>query len=143
MTTIAYDGKLLAADTQVTCQNSFVAGFVNKIHKLSDGSYVAFAGNMNALPSILDYFETGKEPELKNVEFECLHISANGIAHDYYNDLQRGPAVIPWVGGSGAQIALSAMHCGKNAYEAVELACKLDIRTGGDIQLCIINHGDS
>jgi hypothetical protein len=133
MTTIAYDGNILAADTQVTCQNSWVAGFANKIHKLSDGSYIAFAGNMNALPSIVDYFETGKEPELKDVQFELLHIDSTGIAHDYYNDMQKGFAVIPWVGGSGAQIALSALHMGKNAIEAVELACKLDIRTGGDV----------
>lgn len=134
MTTIAFDGKLLAADTQITGNDCFVAGYGNKIHKLSDGSYIAFAGSMNAMPAIIDYFETGKEPENKDVQFECLHIDSTGIAHDYYNNMQKGFAVIPWVGGSGAQIALSALHCGKNAYQAVELACKLDIRTGGDIQ---------
>lgn len=139
MTTIAYDGKILAADTQITCDGRFVAGYGYKIHKLSDGSHIAFAGSMNCMPAMIDWFETGKEPDFKDASFECLHIATDGTAHDYYSNLNKGYAVIPWVGGSGAQIALAALSCGKNAIEAVELASKLDIMTGGEIQSVEIN----
>ena len=140
MTTIAYDGYILAADTQVTANDNFVFGHTNKIHKLGDGSYLAFAGDVNLLPAMIDFFETGKEVNLNGKNFEMLHISRDGIAYDYYDNLNKGFATIPWVGGSGAQIALTALTCGKNAIEAVEVATRIDIRSGGDVQSVVINE---
>jgi len=36
--------------------------------------------------------------------------------------------------GSGAHLALGALHCGKTARQAVNLACKLDVFTGGTVR---------
>lgn len=37
--------------------------------------------------------------------------------------------------GSGTKCALAAMHCGKSAAEAVEIAKLIDPHTGGDVQV--------
>ena len=37
--------------------------------------------------------------------------------------------------GSGTKCALAAMHCGKSATEAVEIAMKIDPHTGGKVQV--------
>lgn len=40
-----------------------------------------------------------------------------------------------WAIGSGAAAALGAMHMGASAFEAVEVACKVDISTGGQVEM--------
>lgn len=49
------------------------------------------------------------------------------------------PACVPWAGGTGETIAMTAMRCGKTAQEAVELACEMDIYTSGPLQTVTVN----
>lgn len=137
MTTIAYDGKILAADTRYT-SNGFVSGHASKIVKLDDASYLAVAGCIEFVPILAKWLSGGEKPEIeKDNDFEAIHIK-NGIATTYSGNLNGYPSLIPYASGSGEPFALAAMKCGKNAYEAVQIACQIDIYSGGDIELVVI-----
>lgn len=39
----------------------------------------------------------------------------------------------PWAWGSGMDFAIAALACGKDAVGAVEIACRFDIHSGGEV----------
>jgi hypothetical protein len=131
MTTIAYDGKTLAVDSQATA-GSTVFGEANKLFPLDDGRYAAFAGCLSVFPEVVAWLNgEGEMPELNDEEpFGGIIVSPDGSALEITKNMRIFPASIPWSGGSGEVIAFAAMHSGKTAEEAVELACTLDIYTG-------------
>jgi hypothetical protein len=126
MTTIAFDGKTLATDSLVS-SSGIVFGLVNKIHKLKDGRHVAFCGDFAPTPELIAWLNGGDKPELGDNE------SVGGIvvgplgAFEISASLRLFPACIPWAGGSGEVIAMTAMRCGKTAAQAVEIACTTDL----------------
>jgi len=130
MTTIAYDGKTLAADTLVT-SGSLAFGHTRKLHKLTDGRHVALCGNMALEPEILAWLNgKGEKPVLDaDEEIGGLLVDKKGNAFEVSGSLRLHPACVPWAGGSGEHIALAAMALGKTAVEAVALACKMDVKT--------------
>jgi len=136
MTTIAFDGFTLAADTLIT-NGDCVFGELEKIHVLDDGRLFAAAGAMDVVFAVKDWLNGGEKPEIKdNDTFIGIVISAedNGyVANEISAKLRLFPACIPWAGGTGEPYALTAMKCGKEAREAVEIACKMDIRSGGKV----------
>jgi ATP-dependent protease HslVU (ClpYQ) peptidase subunit len=141
MTTIAYDGKTLAVDSQATAGNT-VFGETNKLFPLSDGRYAALAGCLSVFPEVVAWLNgEGEMPDLSEEEsFGGIIVSPDGSAVEITKNMRLFPASIPWSGGSGEAIAFTAMHLGKTAEEAVELACTLDIYTGGSItsvEICI------
>lgn len=44
--------------------------------------------------------------------------------------------------GGGANFALAAMHCGKDAAAAVQIACELSDGTGGGVDVLALQLGD-
>lgn len=139
MTTIAYDGRVLAADSLVTC-GTMRFGHTEKIIKLNDGRYFAMAGSIELSALIASWLngETEK-PELK-ADDKCngIVVSPNGKAFELSNSLRIFPACIPWAGGSGDQVAMTAMRCGKDAEAAVRLACEMDIYSGMPVSAVIL-----
>lgn len=134
MTTIAYDGITLAADSLVT-SGSTAFGKTNKIYRLRDKGYVALAGNIAYHPEIVDWLNGAPMPEVKEgVVFSGLHISPEGVAEEFGESLKKCPACVPWAGGSGEAFALAGLALGLNAVEAVKLACKLDIYSRGPVR---------
>jgi hypothetical protein len=140
MTTIAYDGKTLATDSQLSCQN-LKFGTVPKIFDLKDGSVGAFCGDYEMVEAIINWLNGDAEKPEPNEKY-----SASGIMIPKDGS---GPIEItcryntfktctPWAGGSGDVIALTAMKCGKSAIEAVEIACELDMNSGGPVQSRVI-----
>jgi hypothetical protein len=134
LTTIAFDGKTLAADSLVLSGN-LKFGYQDKIYKLKDGRYLATAGDICVIPSVIAWLNGGEKPILPvESNFIAILLGKKGQFFEIDKDLLIYPACIPWVGGSGDTIALTAMHCGKTAFEAVEIACKLDHCSGGEIK---------
>jgi len=134
MTTIAYDGTTLAVDSLVTF-GSLAFGTGKKLFKLKDGGFVAFSGNMSLVPEVLSWLQGGDKPVPgEDEDVNGLMIDKKGVAWEFGTDLRLFPACIPWAGGSGYCVALTAMRCGKTAVQAVEVACEMDIRTRGPIQ---------
>jgi ATP-dependent protease HslVU (ClpYQ) peptidase subunit len=135
VTTVAWDGITLAADSQTTLNGKAILLDSRKLCRLSDGRLVGFAGNTGAQIN----FEKWLEGEIKDYpkgEYSAVVINLDGSARCYENENDGGywEVSAPFARGSGETVALTAMICGKNAVEAVLLATQIDIYTGGPVQ---------
>ena len=138
MTTIAYRDGVLAADSQVTC-GSWRDGTMTKICKRGD-VFAAGCGNAGAVRSFLDWFRSGmigappQMPTDGDDETSCY--------------IFRGRRLLAWEGnrwmtsqadyyafGTGGRFARGAMEMGATPETAVGVACKIDIYSGGAIEV--------
>jgi ATP-dependent protease HslVU (ClpYQ) peptidase subunit len=81
------------------------------------------------------------EPQEKSdgSRFQFL-MAVNGELFDIGDDLSVMRSIDGFYGvGSGAPIALGALHAGAKPQKAVEIACKLSIYSAGPIQMIIQN----
>lgn len=137
MTTVAWDGKTLAADRRVTA-NGVVNTEWTKVHKRKDGTLIGVGGEMCTGSEFIRWFmsgEKGKKPPLRAMVTNDLAAAAiivrpNGVveAHD-----QDGWHVVEsprYAIGSGGNFAMVAMKCGAFADRAVEIASEFDVYTG-------------
>lgn len=136
MSTVAWDGKTLAADRQST--QGDLAGVCNKIYQLATGELVAWVGMRCAGEVMMRWYTEGADlkayPSFQsNNDLNChfIVISVDGTAHEYS---QHPVAMLrsqkPWAWGSGRDFALGAMAMGANATQAVKVASQFDINTG-------------
>ena len=136
MTTIAYDGKTLAADRQM-------GGWMNvgKIFKLKDGSYAAGAGNnFDAIRRIVAWLIAGSKqdarPEIREQDApDLLIVDKHGVCNWMTWPYHEGPVITEpfFAVGSGSEYALGAMASGMSARRAIEIACRFDAHSGKGI----------
>ncbi|SDX13057.1 20S proteasome, alpha and beta subunits [Variovorax sp. YR634] len=139
MTVVAWDGKTLAADKRTNFGG--LHGTTTKVHRLSDGRLVGCAGNTAQISEMVHWLETGADPEkipaIQRDAKECvsaLVILPGGAVLQYENTPH--PIRIEnstWAIGSGRDFAMAAMHLGKDARQAVMLACELDSTCGNGV----------
>lgn len=129
MTTVAWDGETLAADTH---SETTVRLKMHKLYRLANEDLFAAAGSVQEMLAVLGWLNGGEMPTaLEN--FEGLIITKMG-AERLGERLMRVPSLEPFCAlGSGAHFAIAAMACGKNAVEAVRIAARFDPGTGGAI----------
>lgn len=131
MTTVAFDGKMLASDSRVV--GHYVIDDVKKLFEIGDTFY-GFAGHELEGILFIDWLNH-KECEPPKLEHDLYVLEVVGNKVFYWEkNLVRVPRSVPCAIGSGAMIAITAMHCGKTAIEAVKMAKSLDENTGGNIQ---------
>ncbi|MBS4017521.1 MAG: hypothetical protein KGZ68_04715 [Dechloromonas sp.] len=137
MTCIAWDGKTLAADRQATGANTRMA--TTKIAKVQteDGPVlIGVAGRAFDMQAFVHWAQTGFDlntwpKALEESESEALVVLPSGKTLTYedspypivFHEQKRAI-------GSGIHFALAAMHLGKNARQAVQVACDLDVGCG-------------
>jgi hypothetical protein len=139
MTTIAFDGSVLATDSQVT-NSDLICGTTAKIFKLKNGALVALCGSLSLQALVAAWLDGGDRPEIQEDDnLNGIICYADGTAFEISRGLRMFPATIPWAGGSGQTVALTAMHCGKNAVEAAWMACVLDIHSGLPVQSEVVS----
>jgi ATP-dependent protease HslVU (ClpYQ) peptidase subunit len=140
VTTIAWDGKSLAADRLVSSPgHKYSAKKLRKV-ELVDGDYLVagFAGNADACSAMLAWAETGfdeeHKPEVASEDVEGIAAYTTGEVYLIIGTgmLQLTPDE-PAAIGSGGSAAMAAMSLGKDALEAVKTARKVDPFTGGRI----------
>lgn len=146
MTTIAYDGVSIAADTLTLFGVEKAKYPARKIEVRGDGIYAA-SGPANMLRRLIKWLHDGADyddtPSVKmeNANWSLLVIKPDGTA---WCAMMLHPELIrvsaPFAIGSGADFALGAMACGKTAAEAVEIASQFDVNTGGSIVTVAIPH---
>jgi ATP-dependent protease HslVU (ClpYQ) peptidase subunit len=135
MTTIAWDGKTLAADRQIN--NAGLKSEAIKIRKLEMVGLVGTSGDCTKGRLMIEWLAAGANidnfPQNPG-DSTMLHITLDGHIHYYAN------APVPLIMldkqfaiGSGRDFALSAMWFGRNASEAVKFAHKFDVDTGADV----------
>jgi ATP-dependent protease HslVU (ClpYQ) peptidase subunit len=137
MTVIAWDGKTLAAD-KMACSVGY--GYtVTKVHRLSRGGIAAFSGDGDGAMALLHWLEGTCDPAAypvgqKDNETSALVIDPDGVVWSWgttpYPQRVEGRF---YAMGHGRDFALAAMHLGKTAREAVEVACALDVYCGNGI----------
>ncbi len=138
MTTIAYDGKTLAADSRRSLDGVAIPVPVKKIReRVVDGRSLvwALAGTYADTDALVDAFVSGKL--LPSLDSVLLLAEISGGSHRMWLVGSRGDADeitgSPYAIGSGREYALGALTCGASAVEAVRAAGKWDSGTGGDI----------
>lgn len=150
MTTIALDRDLNLASDSLACLNGMkslhpfqkvwnidnhlvgVAGgyaealvFVDYLSKLIEHNCVQSYTELEIPKPVVDYLD----------DFFAIMVSPKGEVLFWEGSVLSFQTQAPLAIGSGAPYALAAMECGKSAVEAVEIACKLDPYSGGDIQV--------
>jgi 20S proteasome alpha/beta subunit len=131
MTVIAWDGVTLAADRQSSIASTPFC--VTKIFRVSKGNRTVLYGAAGNSCDAQEFHQwvigNRDEPKLTNLHILC--IDENG--HVFWTDecmnwckFEDGIMAI----GSGGKFALGAMKAGASAYEAVKIACELDIDCG-------------
>lgn len=139
MTTIAWDGKTLAADRRAVRSN--LPYTVIKLRRTKDGRFLAGAGDIGVTIAMLDWLSEPSEtravrPACQDHESDWADIlevfpDARCFVHE-----RRGAFEVldPFFAiGSGRDFAIAAMALGQNAVGAVELASRFDIGTGNGI----------
>lgn len=135
MTTIATDGRLMAGDGRSTRGDLISGGDRKKVFKLSDGSLIGLAGRTrDADRAARSLMENPSEPEEVRGDYSIIRLYPNGKVFIHEDTLARPFRVKPpYAIGSGWPAAVGAMLAGADAYEAVKVAAKLDVHTGGKI----------
>jgi hypothetical protein len=136
MSTIAFDGNTLAADSQISGSYSIHCGV--KIVE-SPGELYCMTGNLSHTIAMVNLLHLGvagyerKEKFCKLVEgtpdFTVVKfIKASKVFLEYDNSFIGTPLKNdePWAIGSGARFAMGAMLAGAEAYRAVYISSKLD-----------------
>lgn len=128
MTVICWDGKSLAGDKM--SQNQWTKRAVRKVVRSRGGdALIGAAGDADRCRALIAWFDQGGDfPDhlrrSSETDATLLVVWRDGSCELY----QREPFPIVLDGknnqaiGSGAEAALVAMHCGKTAAEAVEVA---------------------
>lgn len=133
MTTIATDGRTMAADSR-GCANELIRNDAEKkLHRLKDGRVVGASGTITAARAYIRWLEEGGERPKIEGAFSAIVLNPNGSAQIHYNDDEPDDLAFPAAIGSGTALALGAMLAGASPAEAVAIAAKRDPFTGGTI----------
>jgi hypothetical protein len=138
LTTWAYRNGVLVADSMVSTSSSLqVVGTAKKVHKSKDGWLAAGAGILVDVHRFFRWVDEGRDEDeaIKLENLDGILISPEG---DVY---QIDDSLFPYqidaefhAGGGGAAIATGAMAFGATAEEAIKIAMKYSLGTGGKIQ---------
>ena len=141
MTTIAWDGLVLAADKRAT-NAAGVISLTTKIRRLADDTLLGWSGPIENGLQLADWYTAGADPSAwpacqSDSNFAVLIVvKPNGTVYEYESlpvPQQVEDSKMAW--GSGKMAALAAMHCGMSATAAVEVAAKFDVYTGSETTL--------
>lgn len=134
MTTIATDGKTIAADSRGTAAEIIRCNTEEKLVRLSDGRIVGYSGTSHAARAYVAWLEAGGERPQITGNFSALVLHPDGSAEVHYSDDMPDRVDLPAVLGSGGSIALGAMLAGATPAEAVAIAAQRDPFTGGEVK---------
>jgi hypothetical protein len=137
MTTIAWDGETLAADTQGS--NGVGKFNISKVFRLSSGAIVGGSGTCYLIHKFIAWLDEGgkgdpPKPQDDDDEVYLLMVKPDRIV---WLCEEGGPYPInetKFAVGSGATFARAFMHLGKTAEEAVALTSLFDKGTGPRVE---------
>jgi ATP-dependent protease HslVU (ClpYQ) peptidase subunit len=126
MTVIAWDGKTLAADRSMS-----QAGMRRPITKIRTINHhlVGITGNLDDALEMVEWFAAGANPKdfpasAREDQATLITVDRNGVLRTWCKCPYSVTIECEFAAfGSGRDFATMAMHLGKTAAEAVELAC--------------------
>ena len=142
MTTVAWRGNLMAADSLANCNGVRITAV--KIHRVGD-CVIGFAGCLEDGIAFVKWFGGDRQTPLDFRVFRhdgsdapdvvAIVAGPDGVER-WTEHLQPYPIYDEFFAiGSGAKAALAAMRCGRSAPDAVEIASQVDAGTNGHIQV--------
>jgi hypothetical protein len=136
MTTIATDGKSMAADGRGCIHDTIAGDRGQKIYRLKDNSLFSLSGATYAADLFVEWLDEGADPSKfpENMgEYGAIHLLTDGEAHYYNQDSKRAWRLVdcPFAVGSGREFAMGAMMAGASPAQAVRIAATRDPFTGG------------
>jgi 20S proteasome alpha/beta subunit len=146
MTCIAWDGKTLAADKRA---GTDLPRTVTKIYRSKNGSLIGFTGSICSDMELMDWYESGANPEkfpatqrINETSSHMIEITTDKKIRIY----MEGPHPATFEDevhaiGSGRDFAMAAMYLGKTAIEAVEVAIALSATCGNGIDTLRLCNG--
>jgi hypothetical protein len=139
MTVIAWDGRYVAADSQSTFGDRQRCLYPTTKLTVKGAVVYGHLGSDALQKPMIDWYEKGHDPEKVPVDKDddtILLIFADGICKSisarYPYPIERKA---PEAWGCGEYFALGALLAGATSERAVEIACKVDIRCGGPVQI--------
>ena len=133
MTIICWKGGIIAADSQTT--NGVLAGKTKKLFKLKNAA-IGFAGLLTDGLKLIEFLKSDedKPPELSE-DFESLMMDLRTGKCAYYDRTLIAVKIMDKFEaiGTGSELAIGAMEHGATAIEAVRVAIKRDINSGGRV----------
>ena len=143
MTTVATDGRTMAADSMLTY------GAIERVHQgyskifKRKGCLYGFSGQDDMIQQVRDWIIAGadpkKRPEIKEDLVWVLKIDEKGKCWVAYESLIFVPRPLPSAIGAGAVVAETAMYLGKSPKEAVQVAIDLTQGSGGPIRVLALH----
>lgn len=150
MTTIAYDGRSVAADSQAKCGNYRKPQEVQKLRRIGNVVF-ACTGAFCMFDPMIEWYQNGakadKLPVNKDSDERTVLIVFDKGRCLVYTNLNPYPdeCFAPDAWGSGYQYAIGAMkrdimqNGEADAESAVRVACDCDTETGGKILVFDVN----
>lgn len=140
MTTIAWDGATVAADSLVIGPSSIRSTAAQKLRVVGDTVY-GMTGAFALFDPLVAWHRAGAVPDqFPNLYGETdwtLIVIDGGDAVFYgptpYPDASKAAPPQAW--GSGWEVAMGALLAGKSAAEAVVIAMEVDLATGGKVRV--------
>ena len=146
MTVIAWDGLRLAADKRAS-----IGGLIRTTTKVFDlgDALAGYSGDADAGEEVLAWFRAGADPEKFPAQQRSGdHWAGLLVVHRGGSiwKFERTPHPVRFPAqtfavGSGRDFALAAMHCGRTAPEAVEVACLFDSGCGNGVDVLTFDAG--
>lgn len=133
MTTIACDGKSIAADGMINSNGTIHDLRCVKVFRLNSGGIAGFTGQPYFYAAALAYLNGDADSLDVGDDFEAIILHRNGECECMDGKGRCYPQSVPTATGSGAPFALAVMDMGYDAKEALEAAAKRDCYTGGTI----------
>lgn len=146
MTTVVYKNGCLAFDSRLVEDNICTGTIVKGRH--TKNLLMAGCGACEDIVAVFDWLEAGGGEENKKkfglareVKCQVLTINKNGEVISYEGQLYPMKTNSPWYAlGSGSDVALGALEMGATAKEAVQVASKYDVNTGGTVHTLSIKR---
>ena len=139
MTTIAWDGRFVAADSQCVAGGYAKPETARKIRRIGDLVY-AVSGLYCMFDAMIEWHRQGADPrevpacKSDGDDIVLIVFYPSGRCWSYRSSVPYpDEAFAPDAWGSGYQFAIGAMKARCNAETAVSIAAKCDVGTGGDI----------
>jgi len=135
MTTIAVKDGVMACDSQLTTGETRSFFKFQKV-MLHEDCYYGFAGDCHYISLVKGYIKGEIDIDQIPDAVSLIVVAMPKKGKPFELTIRRGFVTcmdLPtnYATGSGGEIAIVAMHCGKGAVEAVNVAKEFDIYSGG------------